>query len=184
MNRFPHWEGPVLERKSNPGSPHCPQPELEGTYYGEGDSSLPECENTPANKCSSVGYLAVTWGLSRRRSYKPPPLGISRKGCPTQSGEARVQWVTYVQSEPLHSSLMQLWDELQQRMQDRRLRDTNTHTWWAQRLLSIGHKDGFLSVFVFTHYPRSSQKRTREMWPKTVLCEHFKEPWIISQEME
>ena len=53
MNRFPHWEGLVLERKSNPGFLHCSQPELEGTYYGEGDSSpLPECENTPANKWS------------------------------------------------------------------------------------------------------------------------------------
>lgn len=173
----------ALGRKSNPGFPHCPQPGLEGTYNGEEDSSLlPECENTSANRCSSVGYLGVTWGLPRR-SYKPPPQGMNRKGCHTQSGERsmRAVCVTYVHFEPLHSSLMQLWNELQQRMQDRWLRDTNTHTRWAQRFLSIGHKDGFLFVFVFTHHPCSRQKRTRKMWPKTVLCEHFKELWRITK---
>ena len=64
MNRLPRWEGPVLERKSNPGFPRCPQPELEGTCYVEGGSAAPpECENTPANQRPSAGHLAATRGL-------------------------------------------------------------------------------------------------------------------------
>ena len=184
MNRLPRWEGPVLERKSNPGFPRCPQPELEGTCYVEGGSAAPpECENTPANQRPSAGHLAATRGLWGKVLQTTAPRD-KQKGLPASWGGARVQAVTYVQSEPLHPSLMQARDELEQRMHDRRLRDTNTDAWWAHRLPSTGRKDGFLSAFAFTHYARSGQKRTRKMWPKTVLCEHFREPWTTGQGME
>lgn len=127
MNRLPHWEGPVLERKSNPGFPRCPQPELEGHAMGRGTVLLLLSVKI---LLQTSALLEAAWLLHEAyggRSYKPPPLGISRKGCPTRRGGARVQVVTYVQSEPLHPSLMQSRDELQQRMHDRRLRDTNTH---------------------------------------------------------
>lgn len=89
MNRLPRWEGPVLERKSNPGFPRCPQPELEGrTCYVEGGTVLLLLSVKILLQTSAL--LQATWLLPEAyggRSHKPPPLGISRKGCPHAGAE-------------------------------------------------------------------------------------------------
>lgn len=123
------------------------------------------------------GYLGVSvWFVLKfvLNLYKLPQLGIVRRAAPHRVVKRACSCVTYVRFEPLHSSLMQLRNELQQRMHDRRLRDTNTHTMstrasqhWVYRRVS------YLSLF--THSTCFRQNRTRKMFSKAAFCEHFKE---------